>query len=136
MLSLTGKKCDQLLQLIVKNGVSRLASDYFTGITQTSWSVRLVTLVNQRGSKTFSHNNAKTSSFTTAAGGGFIKPTTTFSGESAAVFKAVRFQSNIAGEQLSTVYYEEDGHHQINDENQDSDNQESKLDALDKSESP
>ncbi|MCD9640859.1 hypothetical protein HAX54_026567 [Datura stramonium] len=46
-------------------------------------------------------------SLTTSAGGGFIKRTATFPGESAAIFRPERFQSNKAGEQL---YYEEDGH--------------------------
>ncbi|XP_009757208.1 2-oxoisovalerate dehydrogenase subunit alpha 1, mitochondrial isoform X1 [Nicotiana tabacum] len=78
---------------------------------------RFLSRLNQTSSKTFSHH-AKTSSFTTAAGGGFTKPTATFSGESAAVFRVERFQSNKTGEQLNTLYYEEDNHHQIIDENQ------------------
>ncbi|KAK4340948.1 hypothetical protein RND71_039449 [Anisodus tanguticus] len=77
--------------------------------------VHLLTLVNQRCSKTFSHNNAKTSSFRSAAGGDFIKPAATFSGQFS---RTERLQSNIAGEQLNTIYCEEYGHHQINDESQ------------------
>lgn len=61
------------------------------------------------------------SQFTTslaAGGGGFIKPTATFSGDSAAIYRLERYQSSKAGEQLDTIYYEEDDHQQINDENQ------------------
>ncbi|XP_060198383.1 2-oxoisovalerate dehydrogenase subunit alpha 1, mitochondrial-like isoform X1 [Lycium barbarum] len=70
----------------------------------------LLSLLNQRSSRT--------PSFTTVAGGGFIRSTATFSGH---IFRPERYQSNKAGEQLSTIYYEEDGHHQNTHENQDMD---------------
>lgn len=44
----------------------------------------------------------------TASGGGFVKPSATLSGESAATFQPERYQSSKAGEQLDTTYYEED----------------------------
>ncbi|CAN4121145.1 unnamed protein product [Withania somnifera] len=65
--------------------------------------------------------NERFSSFTTSTTfeGAFIKPTTTFSCESAAISRQKHYQSNKAGEaQLETIYYEEDGHYQINHENQ------------------
>ncbi|KAF3679262.1 2-oxoisovalerate dehydrogenase subunit alpha 2, mitochondrial [Capsicum annuum] len=76
-----------------------------------SKKVCFLTHLNQR--------NSKTSSYTSAAAGGIIKPAATFSGEFPAIFRLERYQSNKAGEaQFDTIYYEEDGHHQINNENQ------------------